>query len=264
MSDTTRFTKSTIIAALRNIRSLGWIKNHRNVHNDGAIGNTLEDLLGIEENNLPLPNAAEWELKTQRRNTTALLTLFHLEPSPKALHIADYLLSNYGWRHKGAGTRYPDTEKSFRQTLSYMNPTVRGFFVDIDDNNRRVIIGFDPTKIDDEFADWRDILSATGMMNYDKDYVPYWGFDDLYHKAGVKLGNCFYVSADVKEENGEYFYRYSEIMQLSGFTLDKFLCSIRAGNILIDFDARTGHNHGTKFRIKPNAVPLLYENVRHI
>lgn len=94
MPAVTRYTKSTIIAALKNIRSLGWINSTRNVHNDGAIGNTLEDLLGIPENNLPIPNASEWELKTQRRNTTALLTLFHLEPSPGALHIAEYLLSN--------------------------------------------------------------------------------------------------------------------------------------------------------------------------
>ena len=154
----TLIAKSTIIAALKEIRSRGWIKSRRNVHNDGAIGNTLEDLLGITENNLPLPNAAEWELKTQRRNTTALLTLFHLEPSPRALHIADYLLENFGWPHKFAGTKYPEGEKSFRQTLSYRSPTSRGFFVDIDAENQRVIVSFDPSSIDDELSDWRDSL----------------------------------------------------------------------------------------------------------
>ncbi|MBQ9404354.1 MAG: hypothetical protein IJU15_05160, partial [Synergistaceae bacterium] len=61
MSDT-KYTKRTLIAALEKIMAQGWIKSHRNVNNDGAIGNTLEDLLGISENNLPLPNAAEWEL----------------------------------------------------------------------------------------------------------------------------------------------------------------------------------------------------------
>jgi len=45
----------------------------------------LEDLLGISENNLPLPNAAEWELKTQRINSSSLTTLFHTEPSPRAI-----------------------------------------------------------------------------------------------------------------------------------------------------------------------------------
>ena len=259
MPSITKYTKSTIIAALKEIRSRGWIKSLRNVHNDGAIGNTLEDLLGITENNLPLPNAAEWELKTQRRNTTALLTLFHLEPSPRALYIADYLLENFGWPQKLEGTKYPDSEKSFRQTLSYRNPTSRGFFVDIDTENERVIVRFDPSSVSDELSDWRDSLPR-----YDKDYVPYWGFNDLYHKAGVKLGNCFYVIADVKEECGEYFYRYSEIMQLQGFSLDNFLRGITEGSILIDFDARTGHNHGTKFRIRQNTIPSLYKIVRNI
>lgn len=38
----------------------------------------------------------------------------------------------------------------------------------------------------------------------------------------------------------------------------------KEGNILIDFDTRTGHNHGTKFRIRQNAIPMLYEKVMHI
>ncbi|MBQ6111564.1 MAG: MvaI/BcnI restriction endonuclease family protein [Synergistaceae bacterium] len=259
MSVIAKFTKSTIITALRNIRSQGWIKSNRNVHNDGAIGNTLEDLLGITENNLPLPNAAEWELKTQRKNTSALLTLFHMEPSPRGLHITDYLLENYGWPHKQAGKKYSPNEKSFRQTLSYRQPTRRGFFVDIDSVNERVTVRFEPSVIGDELSDWK-----MKLPEYDEDYVPYWGFYDLYHKAGLKLGNCFYVLADVKEESSEYFCRYSEIMQLQGFSLNKFISGIREGNILIDFDARTGHNHGTKFRIRQNAIPMLYEKVMHI
>ena len=153
MSAITKYTKSTIIAALKDIRSQGWIRSRRNVHNDGAIGNTLEDLLGIPENNLPIPNASEWELKTQRKHTTALLTLFHLEPSPRALHIADYLLANYGQRHQEAGKKYPEDEKSFRQTLSYRTPTGRGFFVDIDNHNRRIFVSFDPANIAEKFSD---------------------------------------------------------------------------------------------------------------
>ncbi|MBQ3450523.1 MAG: hypothetical protein IJG34_11605, partial [Synergistaceae bacterium] len=211
MSGIAKFTKSTIIAALKEIRSRGWIKSNRNIHNDGAVGNTLEDLPGISENNLPLPNAAEWELKTQRKNTSALLTLFHMEPSPRGLHITDYLLENYGWPHKQAGKKYPSNEKSFRQTLSYMKPTSRGFFIDIDDDNQKIIIRFDPSSIRDEVTDWKNNLIADNKIKYDDDYIPYWGFHDVYHKAGIKLGNCFYVSADVRKEGGDYFYRYSDM-----------------------------------------------------
>ena len=59
------FTKDQLILELRKIKEMGWTKNTR-PGNVGGIGNTLEDLLGIKENNLPIPNAAEWELKCQR------------------------------------------------------------------------------------------------------------------------------------------------------------------------------------------------------
>jgi hypothetical protein len=42
------------------------------------VGNTLEDLLGIVENNLPTPDIEGWELKCQRLVTSSLLTLFHM------------------------------------------------------------------------------------------------------------------------------------------------------------------------------------------
>ena len=40
---------------------------------------------------------------------------------------------------------------------------------------------------------------------------------------------------------------------------EKFIEAIEQGVIYVDFDARTGHNHGTKFRIKSKNIPMLYE-----
>ena len=44
------YTKKSLIRALKDIRDQGWIPSGRK-NNDGGVGNTLEDLLGIEENN---------------------------------------------------------------------------------------------------------------------------------------------------------------------------------------------------------------------
>ena len=63
------YTKQKLIERLKEISEFGWIENTRK-GNKGGIGNTLEDLLGIKENNLPIPNAAEWELKAQRINSS--------------------------------------------------------------------------------------------------------------------------------------------------------------------------------------------------
>jgi len=51
---------------------------------------------------------------------------------------------------------------------------------------------------------------------------------------------------------------------LQKFNFQGFLKQLEEGNILIDFDARTGHNHGTKFRLRQNYLPELYEKVTEI
>ena len=117
---------------------MGWIKNLR-PGNAGGVGNTLEDLLGIKENNLPIPNSAEWELKCQRLNTTSLTTLFHMEPSPRALRfVPQILLLKYGWPHKEAGIKYPNNEMSFRQTIGGKNRSDRGFKICIDREEEKI------------------------------------------------------------------------------------------------------------------------------
>lgn len=251
------YTKDSLINELKIIANSGWIPNTR-TGNHGGIGNTLEDLLGIDENNLPIPNASEWELKSQRLNTTSLTTLFHIEPSPRALKfVPQVLLPKYGWKHQEAGHKYPITEMSFRQTIHGLSASNRGFMVKIDRDSQRVLISFDSSKVDKRHNDWLDLVKKQNGLD-ELDPQPYWGFDDLANKAGTKLLNCFYVQAEVKKESGQEFYKYSKIMMLQKFNFNGFLDQIENGNILIDFDARTGHNHGTKFRMRQNCLPYLY------
>jgi len=257
------YTKESLIEEFKRIESLGWIENQRH-GNDGGVGNTLEDLLGISENNLPIPNAAEWELKAQRQNTGSLTTLFHIEPSPRALNLVpQVLLLNYGWKHKQAGNAYPANEKSFRATLNGVSATDRGFMVKIDRHNRKVLISFDSSKVGKNHSEWlKTVSNKVGLRELNPQ--PYWGFDDLAHKAGTKLLNCFYVQAAVKRVGGKEYYHYNKVQMLQRFSFDGFLVQIENGNVLIDFDARTGHNHGTKFRMRQNCLPNLYERVTTI
>lgn len=257
------YTKETLIAELKKIRDLGFVTNARH-GNHGGIGNTLEDLLGIEENNLPMPNAAEWELKAQRLGTASLTTLFHLEPSPQALKfVPAVLLPKYGWRHQKAGDHYPENEMSFRQTIHGLAPSDRGFKVVIDENEKKVLISFDSQAVAVKHIAWLNSVESRGGLD-ELNPQPYWGFADLGAKAGTKLHNCFYVQARVKREKGREFYHYQKILKLSGFSMDKFLQGLREGFVLVDFDARTGHNHGTKFRLRQNRLPDLYEHAEEI
>lgn len=252
------YTKPELIDKLKKIVLKGWIPNARK-GNSGGIGNTLEDLLGIKENNLPIPNASEWELKTQRINTTSLTTLFHMEPSPRAIGwVSQVLLPKYGWAHQEAGDLYPKTELSFRLTINGKSRSDRGFMVVIDRKNRKILISFDSKSVDRRHKIWLEsVKKRIGLVELEPQ--PYWGFDDLEHKAGTKLLNTFYVQADAKMIQRREYYHYKKVMMLQKFSFEKFLQALENGTVLVDFDARTGHNHGTKFRMKQNLLPSLYE-----
>jgi len=259
----TIYTKPALIAKFKEISKIGWIPNGRH-GNQGGVGNTLEDLLGIAENNLPIPNAAEWELKAQRINSSSLTTLFHIEPSPRAVgFVPKILLPKYGWKHEEAGKKYPTSEMSFRQTIHGLSRSDRGFMVKIDRKERKILISFDHKAVDIRHEDWlKTVKTKVGLSELNPQ--PYWGFDDLEHKAGTKLLNCFYVQAEVRKENGKEFYKYSKVMMLQKFKFDGFLKAIEEAKILVDFDSRTGHNHGTKFRMRQNCLPMLYEKSTEI
>jgi hypothetical protein len=187
-----------------------------------------------------------------------------MEPSPRAIRfVPAVFLPKYGWPHQQAGCHYPEGEMSFRQTINGLSRTDRGFGVVIDQESQKVVISFDSSRVDARHDEWLETVETRVGLG-ELDPQPYWGFDDLFHKAGTKLLNCFYVQADVKRVEGKEQFRYSKIMMLQKFSLDEFLKAIEKGNLLIDFDARTGHNHGTKFRLRQNSLQSLYAEVTEI
>ena len=125
------------------------------------------------------------------------------------------------------------------------------------------MISFDSSQADQDHQQWLNAVEekvGLGELNPQ----PYWGFDDLFHKAGNKLHNCFFVEAEVKKEKGREFFKYTRMSTLEQFSLEKLLVALEKGNAYVDFDARTGHNHGTKFRLHRNAVSELYETARNL
>jgi len=257
------FTKSELIQELRKVRALGWVKSLRS-ENDGGVGNTLEGLLGIDENNLPIADAIDWELKAQRLETKSLLTLFHVEPSPREEKFVPYVfLPVFGWRHQNAGKKYPKTERSFRQTVNAQSYTDRGFRVTFDKKRNRVGVEFNPNQVDQRHADWLgSVLEARGPGRIEPE--PYWDLDELFEKASTKLRNCILVRASSKRIERKEWFHFQKILMLSGLSKASFIQAIADGDVLIDFDARTGHNHGTKFRLRQSRLAGIYEKVEEL
>lgn len=256
-------TKEELILKFKDLEARGWIENYRK-GNDGSVGNIVEDILGIPENNLPIPNAAEWELKAQRSDTSSLLTLKHIEPSPQgAKLVSSMLLPLYGWKHKQAGRKYPKDELSFRSTTNAKDFTDRGFKLNVNRECERIEFIWDSSKCKSIHDEWLEsVKRRTGLGPMPT--IPYWGFYDLYTALGTKLRNCFYVRAARKMKNGKEYFHYNNVSILQEVSISNLIDCIEQGYVYIDFDARSGHNHGTKFRVYFKDLPKFYSKVIHI
>ena len=235
------------------------------VGNDGNQGNTLENLLGVKENNLSIPDYGNYEIKTQKAESGSLITLFHKEPQPPK--SVPKLLSSMGWKHSQAGKKHPDTEMSFRVTASSGRHTSRGFAVAL--NNETIDIEFDKNKIVETCADktgnyknlgeWRVDIESRTPLNY-KDVFPiFYNRKEFEKKCIDKLNKTLFATCKTRKKNNRKEFYFDEVFLQEGFCSQKMEQLFFEGAVYIDFDARTGHNHGTKIRVKKNRLGELFE-----
>ena len=238
--------------------------------NDGDAGNTLEDLLGIPENNLSLPDFGEFEIKTIKFENKTHLTLLHKEPEPG--EIVPKLIEALGWRHQEAGRKYPLTEKSFRSTTYGHTFSVRGFSLSTVGDKINFI--FDPQKVSraekdktnvySTYGDWLKDVENRKSPNYSELFPIYYKKDDLVAKLKEKLENTMLATRQTRSNRNQKQYKYIDVFLMSGFRGENLDNLIEDGSLVVDFDARTGHNHGTKIRIKKNDIVKLFNKFQKI
>lgn len=198
----------------------------------GAPGRLLEDLLGISANNADSPDLSGWEIKFH--GGSSLLTLFHKDPEP--IGIIRELVHAHGW-DDGKG------RISFRHTIS--KETARGFYV-VNEADRIVI------------------------RNKFKDApVPHWTHNTLLNALGSKLRRLIVIQGEVLKNPRRVIYQKATAYwepDIIGFAR-----AVADGIFCVDFDARTQggvgsaiRNHGTKFRIKVENLPLIYAHSKTI
>lgn len=73
------------------IKKQGWVETKKIENKNGGAGNTLESLLGIQENNLKTPDLGEIELKTTKKPESGTITLFTYDNGLWKIPQAEYV-----------------------------------------------------------------------------------------------------------------------------------------------------------------------------
>ncbi len=234
-------TLDEFIVEYKNICNMGWIKTHRS--GPTGIGKTLEDLLGIVENNIDGPDFGDYELKSCRLDAASMLTMFTKTPQPRG--AANKLRLTFGY----SSDAYENDEKVLHSTLSAKR------FVPIADTGRSLRIACDSAKI--------SIIAEDG-----KEYG-YWTREVLKKAFEKKYKNKFvYAKAKAKGTGNQEEFHFVEAYEVSGFNYEALAKLLEEGKIYVDL--RIGqyhkgkqkgktHDHGTGFRIKESDQPLLFK-----
>ncbi|MEM0143053.1 MAG: MvaI/BcnI family restriction endonuclease [Candidatus Parvarchaeum sp.] len=206
-----------------------WVPSNR--VNDTGIGKTLEDLLGIQENNFPGPNGEKVELKSIRKNSTSMITLFTKTPTPSEL--IKKLLEDYG---------YP----------SKTDPSKNVLHVDLYGNRATEIRGIPSLKLSIS-PERIDIESLEGRR------YGGWSYEVLRSSFEAKMYRVLLVKADSRGSRGHEEFNYNEAWVLMGFSFERFITLIEKGIVKVELrlglypegsrQAGQPHDHGTAFRV---------------
>jgi hypothetical protein len=233
-----KLTLPQIKKSLKELYKKGWVKSNR-AHNTG-VGKTLEDYLGLTENNIALPDFGVMELKSQRTGTISMMTLF--TKKPEGITNAE-ILAKFG---------YPDPEypehKILHQTITNGKKNGRGFYCQIDEDQEKLLI-----------------------MRHRK-VLGYYTLEFLKQKAIEKIGDgLILVFADCRKINNQEYFHYKEALILKGIDPVKFLelskYDIRLGVYRSGKNIGRPHDHGSAFRLtrlSEKTFPILFKTHRRI
>lgn len=231
-------TLDDFIREFTKIKEMGWIRTHRS--GNTGIGKTLEDLLGIPENNIQGPDFGEYELKSGRKNSSSMLTILTKSPSPAKSNT--YLRLKYGY----SSSAYTNDKKVLHSTLNAVN------FTNIADTGLELKLEYDDDKI--------YIRSRTEIENV------FWTKNELKRKFESKIKNkIVYVKADSRNSGSNEEFYFNEAYLVYGFSYESLVDLLQKGKIYLDLrigqypNGKT-HDHGTAFRIREIDQDLLFTN----
>jgi hypothetical protein len=235
------------VARLKELKARGWVKTHRS--GPTGIGKTIEDLLGVKENNVAGPDGNMVELKSARKGQRSMLTLFTKSPDSKGAN--SILLDRFGY------LSYPQSPtKELHTTLNA-----------VDYNTLR---GRDGLKV----AIRPDRIEVVSRRNGAEAAQCSWSREVLRKAFERKLPRLLYIKAQHRGRGAAEEFWFDEAHLLQGFGFENFGEQLRQGKILVDIrigqwppghpHAGQPHDHGTGFRVFPDNLEFCFASRQRV
>lgn len=226
-------TFDEILQRLIQLKNAGYIRTHR--AGQTGIGKTLEDLLGIEENNIRISNTTFAEIKSARKGSQSMLTLFTKSPLPQKANTG--LLERFGYV----------APKSRGRKVLHTTAWATGY---------NVLKGKPGFKIDVRQG---KLVLVSGRG----EELGHWDESTLRASFEEKLHHLLYVLADCRGSAKQEEFWFNEAWFLSGFNFKDFMNAVNDGIICIDtrigqYPDGSTHDHGTGFRVFPDKLKLCF------
>ncbi|MCK9266846.1 MvaI/BcnI family restriction endonuclease [bacterium] len=199
-----------------------------------GIGHTLETYLGLQENNIALPDLVEAEIKAHRSSSSNMITLFTF--NRKVWQIPPLkVVKEYG-----------SLDKNGRVGLYYtmsLKPNSAGLFL---------------------YVTNKDI----SVRHISGEVIAVWTLEKLTETFIRKIPALVFVSAFTEERDGREWFHFYRAQLLKGTSPELLANQFKAENILVDLrlhDKGTmARNHGTDFRTYKNKLPQLFMEIRDL
>lgn len=216
-------------AKFKEIREHGFYKSMR--RGPTGVGHTLEQCLGLTENNIAVPDLGKVELKAHRDNATSLITLFTFNRKAWAMKPLSAIRSY--------GTPDENGRLGLYFTMS-QQPNSSGLFLTVADK-------------------------VVSVQHISGKTLVRWFTKDLGTQFQAKMPALLLVTARIEVRGDTEYFNYYRARLLTGTSPTLIADQIRRGNILIDLrlhDADTrARNHGTGFRTKESSLDQLFTKV---
>lgn len=226
-------TLKDFIPAFHRLRDSGFIRTKR--QGPTGVGHTLEQALGLTENNIAAPDLGDLiELKAHRLGVNSMITLFTFNRNAWKMPPLDAI------------RMYGTFDKNGRQGLYFtmtLQPNSSGLFLYVD----------------------KDAISVRHISGR---VVAEWQLDQLTEQFEAKIPALILVSAQSEMRGDVEWFHYTRAQLMRGTSPEILGEQIQSGHVLVDLrlhdKGTSARNHGTGFRAFEDKLPLLFERIEDL